>query len=253
MKIIKIENDPFYELNYRSSGGHGSTKKCMLPFYRARVQGLPKELDSFIATSDLQGREAGGRNRLLGEIVAEELRLLQELGDIPPIGLVLLAGDFYDYPDCRKMGGTGDVTEVWNSFANHFQSVVGVLGNHDIAAAERLKPNVTVLDGTSTTASGLKIGGVSGIIGRPDRNQRKTESDYLKALKTVMSNPIVLLHQGPDHPDNGEMGEPGIRRFLKHNGSSLTLFGHCFWQKPLATIGKNQMLNVDSKVFLFTK
>ncbi|MBK8900647.1 MAG: metallophosphoesterase [Anaerolineaceae bacterium] len=253
MKIIKIEDDPFYELGYRSSGAQGGTQKCVLSFYQVRVQGLPKGIDSFIAASDLQGREDGEKNRLLGEVVAEELKILEELEEIPSIDLILLAGDFYDYPDCRKMGGTGDVTAVWNAFAGHFQHVVGVLGNHDMVAAERLKPNVTILDGTATTAFGLKIGGVSGIIGRPDRNQRKSEADYLQALKAVMSNHIVLLHQGPDYPDNGEIGEPGIRKFLERAGAGLTLFGHCFWKRPLATIGKNQVLNVDGRVFLFMR
>ena len=45
-----------------------------------------------VATSDLQGREQDPKNRLLGELVAEELAVLHELGEIPFIHGVLLAG-----------------------------------------------------------------------------------------------------------------------------------------------------------------
>lgn len=109
---------------------------------------MPDGINTFVVTSDLQGREENKiNNRLVGEAVADELALLQELGEIPQIDLVLLAGDLYDHPDCGKLGGTGIVTSVWNAFADKFEQVIGVHGNHDIVEDNLLKSNVKILDG----------------------------------------------------------------------------------------------------------
>ena len=131
MKIISIEEKPFHKIRFITAGPKGKVRKRDLPFYRVFVDSLPKGMSSFIATSDLQGRESGRGNRLLGEVVAEELSFLQEKKEVKSIDLVLLAGDLYEYPDCHKLGSTGDVTPVYNAFADKFKSVVGVHGNHD--------------------------------------------------------------------------------------------------------------------------
>ncbi len=74
--------------------------------YRARVDRLPEGVFSIVATSDIQGREIGGENRLIGEVVANELLLLTELQEIPKVDMAILADDLYNYPNCRKLGGT---------------------------------------------------------------------------------------------------------------------------------------------------
>ena len=84
-------------------------RKVVLPFYKAIVDELPKGISSFVLTSDLQGREQNKKtNRLVGEAVAEELSLLFELGEVPQINFIALAGDLYDHPELHKLGGTGD-------------------------------------------------------------------------------------------------------------------------------------------------
>jgi Icc-related predicted phosphoesterase len=256
MKILDIADKPFHEMRYRSSGPKGTVRKLLLPFYRARVDALPPGITTFVATSDLQGRETNKRtNRLLGEAVVEELGLLQELGEVPKIDFALLAGDLYDYPDCHKLGGTGDITSVWNSFAQGFGSVIGVHGNHDWVLAEHLAPGVTILDGHCQHLHGFRIGGVSGIVGRPNRNQRKTELEFQAALQKAMQTKtdILVLHQGPDDPDHGQRGEPLIREYLLNHGSSLVLFGHCHWSQPWIEIGQHQVLNVDGRLYLFAE
>jgi len=253
MKVIDIEEIPFHEIRYLSSGPKGLVRKCILPFYRAKVDEMPEGINSFMAASDMQGREKGGNGRLLGEQVAEELKLMQDMGDIAPIDLILLAGDLYDYPDCRKLGGTGDVTSVWNSFAEAFPMVIGVHGNHDMIDGELLS-NAHVLDGNAVSVAGMKVSGVSGIIGKLSRNQRKSEADFMNHLsKSLTKNiDICLLHEGPDYPDWNCRGNPDIREWLEVDGQSLVIFGHCHWKEHLAEIGKNQALNVDAKVFLFS-
>ncbi len=252
MKILKIESQSFHEINYKSSGPSGTIRNGSLPFFKATVDKLPTGISSIVVTSDLQGREISGTNRLLGELVAEELSLLQELEQIPLVNLVILAGDLYDYPDCRKLGGTGDVTSVWNAFAHRFEQVVGVHGNHDIVKERLLNKNVNILDGTSETFMDLKVGGISGIIGDIDRNQRKSKEHFKNELIKLMAkkNDITILHQGPDDPENSQKGEPMIRECLENKGAGLVVFGHCYWNKPLINIGNNQVLNVNNKLFL---
>lgn len=256
MKILEIEDKPFHELIYRSSGRKGIERKVALPFYKVRVDSMPESITSFIATSDLQGREQDrNSNRLVGEAVAEEVSLLEKLGEIPKIDFVALAGDLYDYPDCRKLGGTGDVTSVWNAFSEAFDSVVGVHGNHDIVDKYKLPSNTIILDGSMTTFNGIRIGGVCGIIGRLDRNQRKTDEEFKRYLQKITSDKtdIVILHQGPDDPENAQMGEPSIREHLEKKGASIVIFGHCHWAKPMVELGKNQVLNVDNRLYVFSK
>lgn len=254
MKILEVSSKPFHELEYRSSGRGGLVRDVVLPFYKIKVDKLPEGFKSVVATSDLQGRERDtNRNRLVGEAVSDELVLLQELQEIPPIDLVFLAGDLYDYPDCRKLGGTGDVTSVLNAFARNFEVVVGVHGNHDLVHEDRLLDNVIILDGEIKQAAGLMIGGVSGIVGRSDRNQRKTDSEFRKALTKSLTDKtqVLLLHQGPDDPMNNQIGDPAIREFLESSGSAIVIFGHCYWRRPFVQMGANQVLNVDNRLYVF--
>jgi len=252
MRIIRIDELPFHELRYISSGRRGKVQACVLPFQRVWVDKLPDGISAIAVTSDLQGREQGEENRLLGEVACEELGLLCEIGDIPAVNGVVLAGDLYDYPDCHKLGGTGDVTSVWNSFASGFEHIIGVHGNHDTVDEAALNADVTVLDGNIAQCMGLNIAGVSGIIGREDRNQRKSEAGFSSALNQVLkkSPDMVVLHQGPDEPVSGRIGEPLIRELLEKSGNSLVVFGHCPWEDPYAEIGDHQVLNVDGRVML---
>lgn len=254
MKIISIDELPFHEIRYNSSGPKGQVRRCILPFYRAYASGLPKGVSSIAVTSDLQGREKTGDKRLLGEQVAEELKLLVDLGDIGSVNLVLLAGDLYDYPDCRKLGGTGDVAPVWKAFSNSFPFVVGVHGNHDVVEDD-LPENSIVLDGSRYNYEKLiKISGVSGIIGKLSRNQRKSEEQFISSLSKCLSKDIdiCLLHEGPDIPEEDLLGNPSIREWLEVDGESLIIFGHCHWDVHLREIGKNQVLNTDAKVFIIS-
>ena len=255
MKILNIEDAPFHQIPYRSSGPRGRVRHRRLLFQRVFVDQLAEGVSAIAVTSDLQGREFSERNRLLGEVVSEELRLLCDLGEIPSVDGIVMAGDLYDFPECNKLGGTGDVTSVWNAFAADFREVVGVHGNHDIIDEGQLDPKVTVLDGKVSSRMGLTVGGVSGIIGRADRNQRKSESEFSSALMRAlkMELDVIVLHQGPDDPTTGKNGERLVRELLEKNGSSLVIFGHCHWEDPYAEIGEHQVLNVDGRVMLLVE
>ncbi|WP_411992079.1 metallophosphoesterase family protein [Agarivorans sp. DSG3-1] len=255
MKFLAVSEAPFYEIKYRSSGRGGEVRNVVLPFYKAIVDQLPQGISSFVLTSDLQGREQNQKtNRLIGELVAEELSLLSDMGEIPSISFVALAGDFYDHPQLHKVGGTGDVAGVWNAFAKEFPIVVGVLGNHDIVAESHLASNAIVLDGNSKNCLGIRIGGVSGIIGSSDRNQRKSQPEFMRALAKVTSvkNDLILLHLGPEDTVNSQKGDPEITNHLLTKDTGIVAFGHHHWRKPFIELGKNQMLNVDKRLYLIT-
>lgn len=251
MKIIKIEDNPFHEMPYRSSG-RGKVNFNKLPFYFAYVDRLPKGVGTIIVTSDLQGRDIKDNEKLLGESFVEEVQTLEELEIIPCSSLLLSCGDLYDSPELNKLGATGNVTSVLNSFSEHFQSVFAVHGNHDIVTPSELSETVTVLDGFSKDVSDMRISGVCGIIGKPQKNQRKTESDFLNCLKMALrtKSHIIMLHQSPKDIINDQIGDKETAELLLKKGNSLVVSGHCHWEKHLTRIGDNQVLNVDSKVFV---
>ena len=258
MQFTAIEHHPFHKLAYVSSAGPAPSRRLTLPFLHATVDTLGDgSLKGVVVASDLQGREldAGAPGRLLGEAVAEELALLGELEEIPPTNqmLVLLCGDLFDYPDLRKKGGSGPVDRVWQAFSEHFCAVLGVEGNHDQLSPQTLDhlDNATLIDGAVTTVGGLSVGGVSGIIGRASKHNRREEPSFLKLLSAVLRKrpDLLLLHEGPDWPADGYYGSPAIRTALEQDrGDSIVCFGHSHWPKPLVPAGKRQLLSCDGRV-----
>jgi len=187
LRITKIEPEPFHTLGYRTAGPKGKPIHVQLPFHRAEAEGLPSSVQALVLTSDLQGRETGPQNRLLGCALADELVALHNKGIIPRPNLIALCGDLYEYPDCHKRGGTGPVDEVFFALGGVCDQVVGVLGNHDELARRDTvhAPNISILDGTRDSVLGLRIGGLSGIIGDPKRHLRRSEDDFLKRLESL--------------------------------------------------------------------
>jgi len=112
--------------------------------------------------------------------------------------------------------------------------------------------NTVILDGTSSNVNGVRIGGVSGIIGRSDRNQRKSDDEFIKKLGKVTNgkNSLILLHQGPEGTVNNQIGEALITQHLETRGNCIVVFGHCYWSNALVAIGKNQVLNVNNKLYV---
>ena len=259
LRISRMQRWP-HELAHRTSWKKDQAKINHLPFYRAQVEGLvyraqveglAPDKGAVVLASDLQGREQAPGERLLGEAVADELQLLQSVGELGAIRLIVLAGDLYDYPDLRKRGGTGTVDAVWRAFAG-LAPVVGVMGNHDILdEPEQLPPLGRVLDGSVTEMAGLRVGGVSGIVGNTKRNQRKSEQAFMRALDQVVAGlpNLLVLHQGPDDPVRGQRGDPVVCSVLENRFRGMTVFGHCHWEKPfLVELGKGQAINVDGRV-----
>lgn len=246
MKLLTCSPEGRWSLPYRNAKPGGGTYWAELIVHEAEVDRLPDGLGAIIATGDLQGRCADGR--LLGEGLADELA---RRADLPPgdaIG-VWLAGDLYAAPGAEVRGATGPVDRVWAAFAARTRWVAGVLGNHDEIAGPIA--GADVLDGSVVTRDGLRIGGVSGIVGNPNKHNRRDDASYQQAIERVLeaAPDVLLLHESPVG-GVGQRGRPAVNEVVAGR-VPLVVSGHVHWQAPLATlVGGTQALNVDGRVVI---
>lgn len=250
---------------------HKQPKRSTLEVLSWVVDELPTGLEALIITGDLQGYDArafelpASQRRLMGHAVAEELSILCEL-DVLPAAIktgVLLLGDLWAEPKLDKMGGLGDVQQVWRSFVERFRWVAGVAGNHDLferaaAFGQTFEgwANTYALDGQVVQVDELSVGGVSGIIGAKGKAWRVPERAQLDQLRRVLNKrpDVLIMHQGPDHPEGLGRGEPKLRALLETQRVPLACFGHCYWPDPLATLSNGaQLINADSRVIVLQR
>jgi 3',5'-cyclic-AMP phosphodiesterase len=137
--------------------------------------------------------------------------------------------------------------------------VVGFAGNHDTFGtpsdidrfhAER---GVHLLNGETTLFDELLVAGIGGVIGRPERENRHSAEEFGRmALALLEAEPqVLMLHEGPDDPETGRVGNPHVRASLTGHTKTLVVCGHCYWAEPLTELrGGPQVLNVDSRVVL---
>ena len=147
--------------------------------------------------------------------------------------------------------------EVYEAFAGLAPQVLAVHGNHDeLADPKTLPRNVQILDGQVRNTAGLRVGGVSGIIGNPRRHQRRDEEGFLAVMESVTARRphIILLHQGPEDAERHRRGDPGVTLSLATGYTGLTVFGHTHWDWPwLISLGQGQALNVDGRVVVLLR
>ena len=270
MKILSIDTDPLIEIPYFNAGRRAKDFYVdRLPVYRAIVDELPESLDAMVVTADLQGLDIDPMPGnvglpLLGCTLPTKLEpILDGLDVCWNKVAALLAGDFYTYPDLHGRGGTGDVTEVWDAFADAYQWVVGVAGNHDTFGDRESylpkmhSPDVHLLDADRVEMAGLSIAGISGIIGNPRKNFRRDHYDFVETLDLILQQPtdIALMHTGPDFPDlQGCKGVIEIREIIEKRTPSIVVRGHCHWPQPLVQMDcGTQILNVDATTVILIR
>ncbi|MDJ0717900.1 MAG: metallophosphoesterase [Prochloraceae cyanobacterium] len=253
---VPIEQIPFICASSNNLGVAYSSLQVII----AQVDTLPEGIDAIIATSDLQGVDVKS-GRLLGHRVAEVLEILADRGTIPPKEAtgIILAGDLWAQTDRR--GGEGDVREVWGAMASRFRWVAGVGGNHDRFGdspqdLEKFKAtsNIYYLDGEIAEVDGMRLAGISGIIGKPSKPRRRTEKDFIKLIRQlVKSSPdILILHEGPNDADGRLMGRESIRKALVRARDLVIICGHCHWKVPIAILPKrSSIVNVDGRAIVF--
>jgi len=256
LQIVGIDDALIREIHYLNASPRGGSSDVeTLPVTRGALAApLADQLDALVVCSDLQGVVPGphGRSELLGVQVAHAIEDLAVRGAIPPAARtgVILAGDLYCVPAANRRGGYGDVSDVWVAFAERFAWVAGVAGNHDdVARVGTLGPRVHLLDGELATLDGLRISGVSGIIGNPRKPGRRSEADQLDAIERAIDHgvDVLVLHEGP-RGGARQPGNPAIRDAIEAGAVGLTVCGHDHWRVPLADHAHGQILNVDARV-----
>lgn len=263
LKITDIENEPIERISFLTIPPNSiEPSEFSLPIYHGKIKGLPMNINAIVVTSDLQGVIIqNDKNVLLGEFLAENLKLIFEVY-FPQIAtkktIAFLCGDLY--ADLTKRGQSGNPIKVWEKFASVFGQTIGIGGNHDkfinLEDLDKIQ-NAKLLINEVFEFEGLKIGGLSGIIGRSDKNFRLQESDYLKAFSNLLNKKpdILLTHLSPQISDKSLLGNENITQILE-NGYATTLFcGHSHWEydKPIDMKNETQVLNTDTKVFILTK
>ncbi|MFK7970931.1 MAG: metallophosphoesterase [Bacteroidia bacterium] len=235
-----------------------------LPIYVGEFSHQQTVIDYLILCSDLQGVvQKKGDHILLGKTLPEFLRLFLhiELAADPDSKVgVLLCGDLY--ANLEKRGASGDAREVWITFKQHFDWVAGVAGNHDTFGTKeeqsdfQSSPGIHLLHKEHLQIDGLSIGGISGIIGRKGKPNRVEEGDFLITLKRLLKKglDLVLLHETPDFPELGFIGNPKIREVIEQAKDATVCCGHCFWGKTIVKTGHNTtIMNLDSKVVILKR
>ena len=245
--ILSIESKPFRELRYLNASRRGRAEVARLPFHRGRAE-LPRAWDALVVASDLQGIATvawGEPAALLGVSVAREIDAM-DLGRV----VIVLAGDLYSVPEANKRGGFGDVSSVWDAFAQ-IGDVVGVAGNHDdVSRVAR----GTLLDGDVVEIDGVRIGGVGRVIGDEAKPGRRSEDAQLERLYDgPLLCDVLVLHEGP-HIDDDHEGSAAIRDALEDARVNLVVCGHRPWSEPLARVGRaTQVLNVHERVVVLRR
>lgn len=262
LRVQHLQPEPLHTMPYRSAapGGRGSVPMT-LPVFEAKATGLPEALDALVLTSDLQGIAVTSAGPLLlGEALAEELLVLCESGLLPPASRVgvLLAGDLFSSPRADTRGASGDVRVVWRAFANRFRWVAGVAGNHDHFGTpdelRALKARVHLLDVDQVSLDGLVVGGVSGIIGKPGKLNRKVEKDFCRGIQVAArGSDVLVLHEPPVGPAPDQIGKAEVRDALLASEARFVVCGHAHWHTMLAEIGEVQVLNVDGRVVVLRR
>lgn len=261
-EINTIEKYSYLEIGRgQTSNGKPIIIRKELPIYLGEFENTETNIDFLIICSDLQGiTKKESEYKLVGEELPEFLNLLIkiEISEIenPSIG-VILCGDLYT--NLEKRGSSGDVRTVWHKFNEYFDWVTGVAGNHDKFGNQlemkefKSTENIHLLHKEIINLDKLKIGGISGIIGREGKLNRIDEKDYLDSLKKLLKKNLdfIVLHETPDFPNLNFIGNEKIREVIEKGNESIICCGHCFWEKTLIELkNKSKILNVDSKVVI---
>lgn len=264
LALVDVDPEPLALVPSLDVGRHGPVPRS-IPVLCGRIDALPGGLRALVLAADLQARAlpAWGQEglRLAGEAVAEQLAALAEAGELPPASAtgVVLAGDLWSDPACKKMGGLGDVRPVWRAFAERFRWVAGVAGNHDAfghpreQAAFVQEPGVHLLDGDVVELDGLRLGGVGGILGDPRRPNRRDPLEQTDLVLSVLSRGVdlLVLHEGPDVPEAALPGEPALREVLEvAEDRASVVCGHVHWRRPGARLGRRHVVNVDARILV---
>lgn len=261
--MLAVDDAPAFAVAYREAPGSAGR---VLPVHRALVADLPDGLDAVFVASDIQGHDDGPAGpRLAGLGVAEAIARYAASRGVGRERLgVLLAGDLFAAADPLLRGGVGDVRGVWRAFAQRAAFVAGVAGNHDAFGATTAEvqafaaeSGMALLDAgmhglaVAATCGGLRVAGVSGIVGNPERPWRRKHDDYIDAVAAaIAAEPdVLLLHQNPALPGVRRDELSRLTQLLAAAGRGLVVFGHAHSPAPTFTLGRCRLLATEGRAF----
>ncbi len=208
------------------------------------------ETFSTLSPDDLNNMEKNGLIEIvpIGFVLPDILKsVLSEKGISPEQTLALLCGDLFG---ATKRGGSGDVSNIWQSFENTFGNVTGVLGNHDFLPANS---GFNLLDGEIISFKELTIGGISGIIGNPKKPNRKAPETYRSLLTDILQKhpDILIIHESPRVTEASLPGRADISEWLKKNpNGTIVCTGHVSWKQIAANLPPHKIINVEQRVVI---
>ncbi len=261
IRINEILEKPIEEIPFLTISQNSFEPQIYnLPIYVGFVENLPKTVDAIVATSDLQGIVIqNDKEILLGEILAKTFPILFEMY-FPNLELkrsiAILCGDLYT--NLLKRGTSGNPINVWKEFSEIFKWTIGVAGNHDdfgdrIDELNQLT-NVKLLLNETISVDKLTISGLSGIIGRSDKNFRLRDIDYYNSItKLIKKNPDFLLtHLSPAINSKQFIGDEKLTVILENGNPLISFCGHVHWDTnhPVVLANETQVLNLDTKVYI---
>ena len=266
IEVVGFDPAPLVRISFEVAAAGDGVAERLVEVRAALVAGLPGELDGLLVAADLQGRErpssGSGPGRLVGLVLADWLSefIRGESGlECERVG-VLLAGDLCARPELDRRGASGDVREVWRAFADQAAWVAGVAGNHDRFGQgwplEDLRAfgeesGINVLDGDVVELSGVRVAGLSGVVGNPRRPFRRTRERFeAEVARLAGKTPdVVVLHEGPDVAGSDLRGNAGVRAALEREHPTLVVCGHAYWGRPVGELANGaHVLNVDGRV-----
>jgi Icc-related predicted phosphoesterase len=248
----------------RDANGYAIHNHKLLPILQGTFEHPKTSIDFLILCSDLQGLVKKEKKfYLMGEYLPSYLKqfISNQYSDnpSPKIG-VFLCGDLFTHPDYH--GADGDVVSVWEAFSESYEWVVGVAGNHDHFAKQNPDTalshldNVYFLHKNHLTIDGLRLGGISGIIGKPSKNQRVAEADFMAALNQLGKQEldILLLHSSPNIPDQQLMGDDRIRQKIEEHHFKNIISGHVHWHVAHTRLKqRTDIWNTDGRVLILQR
>jgi hypothetical protein len=115
------------------------------------------------------------------------------------------------------------------------------------------------VDAESIRLDGLRVGGVGGVIGDPQRPGRRWQEDFLAAIELALEGTpdLLVLHACP-RAGASQKGEAALGEFLERASKRapafpLVICGHRSWDTPLATFGRAQVLNVHGHAYVLRR
>jgi len=131
------------------------------------------------------------------------------------------------------------------------------LGNHDFLEDQQRKrliefENLILLAQNLETIGGINFGGIDGVIGTNNKDNRITPEEFKLCIKKLhrQKTNVLVLHEGPEVTSQGLMANEFITSTLSDYNFPLIISGHAHWKTAISKVNESQVVNVDGRVIV---